>query len=410
MGTMNPSLAGTPLSPEVVSETTHRLSKARATLIRYNPFFATLALGMDIHITNGVPTAATTYTDMYFSPDFIKKLSDPEVVFLVCHEVMHPMLNHNTRTANRDKTLWNVAADCVINQFINDDDELGKRGVAKMPSGAVFLPDIYRQGEGTTEGVYRVLEKLKDQQDNNQGGGKQGSSARGNGQGIPDEAPWDDLLNDSSLSPAERAEQEQDMSMRVAQAANAAKMAGKLSAGLKRLVVDILEPKLDWCEVLRNFVFKSRNDDRSWARPNRRFVQNGVFMPSVSGEQMGEIVVAVDCSGSIGTRELDEFAAEIKAIHEDTCPVKLHVVYFDARVLHHDQYERYDDVRIEPHGGGGTAFSPIFRYVEANGIDPVCCVVLTDLHCYDFGPPPEYPVLWITNGTDSAPWGQVVKM
>lgn len=403
MGTMNPQLAGTALPPEVIAETTQRVAKARSTLIRHSPFFATLALNMDVHITNGVPTAATTYTDMYFSPDFVKKLTDPELVFLVCHEVMHPMFHHNSRLKGRNPKLWNVAADCVINQHICDDEELGGKNIARMPQGGVYLPDIFRKAEGTTEGVYRLLEQMQD----NQSGQGQG---QGQGQSIPDEAPWDDLLDDPGMTSAEKTEQEQGMDLRVAQAANAAKMAGKLSANLKRLVGEILEPKVDWQEVLRNFVFKARTDDRSWARPNRRFIHRGMFMPSVSGEQMGEMLVAVDCSGSIGPKELNEFAAEIKAIHEDTSPVKLHVVYFDTRVSHHDQFERHDDVHVEPHGGGGTAFSPIFRYAEANSIDPVCCVVLTDLHCYDFGPAPEYPVLWVTNGADKAPWGQIVKM
>ena len=418
MGTMNPLLAGTELPPEVIAETKQRISKARSTLIRHSPFFATLALGMDVHVTNGVPTAATTYTDMYFSPTFVKKLSDPELVFLVCHEVMHPMFHHNTRAKQRAKALWNIAADCVINQHICDDEDLGGRKIARMPDGGVYLPDIFKQAEGTTEGVYRILEQMRDEQQQQGGKGKgngnpqqgNGNPQQGGGSGVPDEAPWDDLLDDPNMTPAEQAELEQDMNLRVAQAANAAKMAGKMSAGLKRLVGEILEPKVDWRDVLRNFVFKARTDERSFSRPNRRFIHSGTFMPSVSGEQMGEMFVAVDCSGSIGPKELNEFAAEIKAIHEDACPVKLHIVYFDSKVSHYDQFERQDEVYVEPHGGGGTAFSPIFRFAEAHSINPVCCVVLTDLYCNNFGPAPEYPVLWVSNGTDKAPWGTVIKM
>jgi predicted metal-dependent peptidase len=413
MGSMHPELAGTTLAPEVIAETTQRIAKARSTLIRHSPFFATLALNMDVHVTNGVPTAATTYTDMYFSPDFVKKLSDPELVFLVAHEVMHPMFHHNSRLKGRDGKLWNVAADAVINQHIKDDEELGGKNIARMPDGGVYLPDIFKQAEGTTEGIYRILEQMKDEQP--QGGkGQKGQGkpqqGQGGGQGVPDEAPWDDLLSDPGMTPAEQAEQEQNMNLRVAQAANAAKMAGKLSAGLRRLVGEILEPKVDWRDVLRQFVFKARTDDRSWARPNRRFIHRGMFMPSVSGEQMGEMLVAVDCSGSIGPKELNEFAAEIRAIHEDAGPVKLHIVYFDSEISHHDEYERHDTVDVQPHGDGGTAFSPIFRYAEDHEIDPVCCVVLTDLQCDDFGPAPAYPVLWVTNDSTKAPWGQVIKM
>jgi predicted metal-dependent peptidase len=410
MGSMHPSLRGTELPAEVVHETLQRVSKARSTLIRNSPFFATLALNMDVHITNGVPTAATDYTNMYFSPDFVKKLSDPELVFLVCHEVMHPMFHHGRRVGHRNKVLWNIAADAVINQHIVDDAELGGKNIARMPEGGVLLPEIFKQADGLTEEVYRLLEEKAEKQGGGGGNGSKGRGGSGSGDNIPDEAPWDDLLDDENMTQAEQSAQEQEMNLRVAQAAQAAKMAGKLSAGLARLVGEILEPKVNWKDVLRNFVFKARTDERSYRRFNRRFVSEGLLMPGISGEQMGEMLIAVDCSGSIGPKELNEFAAEIRAIHEDAGPVKMHIVYFDSSVCHYDQFERQDTVTVAPHGGGGTAFSPVFRFAEKNDIQPVCCVFLTDLYCDDFGPQPDYPVLWVTNGTDKAPWGQVIKM
>ena len=200
------------------------------------------------------------------------------------------------------------------------------------------------------------------------------------------------------------------MKVRVAAAAQVAKMAGKLSANMKRLIGEAMTPKLNWRDVLRDFITKARTDERSFARPNRRFASAGIIMPSISGEQMGEILVAVDCSGSIGERELNEFAAEIRAIHDDVLPIRTQIVYFDSRVSHHDTFERGEQVVIAPHGGGGTAFSPIFAFADKKDISPVCCVVLTDLYCSDFGPEPDYPVLWVTNGTDKAPWGRVIKM
>lgn len=403
MSNMHPALRGSVLPEAVVKETLHRVSKARVSLIRTNPFFATLALGMEVHITDAIPTAATNYTDMYFSPDFVAKLSDPELVFLVCHEVMHPMFHHNTRMKARNPMLWNVAADLVINEH------LVLEGIGTMPVGGVKDTAIFTEADGVTETVYNLLQKKQDEQGGGKKGKGKGSPGGGSGSGIPDEAPWEDILQEQ-MTPAQEAQQVADMQSRVAQATYAAKMAGKLSANMQRLVGEVLNPKLDWRDVLRNFVFKARTDERSWSRPNRRFISQGLYTPSVSGEQMGEMLVAVDCSGSIGERELNEFAAEIRAIHEDCRPIRLHVVYFDSQVCHHDVFTREDTLFIKPHGGGGTAFSPVFRYAEKHGIDPVCCVFLTDLYCSDFGPVPGYPVLWVTNGTDQAPWGQVIKM
>ena len=129
-------------------------------------------------------------------------------------------------------------------------------------------------------------------------------------------------------------------------------------------------PKVDWRNVLRQFVEKAKNDSRSWARPNRRFISQGIYAPSVGGEVLGELAFAIDCSGSIGQREINEFAAEVRAVWEDGKPVRIHVIYFDSQVCHYEKFERDDDLHIEPHGGGGTAFSPVFRYMDHESIKP----------------------------------------
>ena len=97
-------------------------------------------------------------------------------------------------------------------------------------------------------------------------------------------------------------------------------------------------------------------------------------------------------------------------MHTDLHPERVHVLYFDTKVLRHDEFEDDDTVSMSPCGGGGTAFSPIFKFIDEQGIDPQCCVVLTDLCCNDFGSEPTYPVLWVSNDQTKAPWGQVVKM
>jgi predicted metal-dependent peptidase len=219
-----------------------------------------------------------------------------------------------------------------------------------------------------------------------------------------------DDCNDGGGSPAEQAQQAAEWKVRVAQAAQAAKMMGKMSAGLERLVEDVLKPKVDWRDVLRKFVEKCRNDQRSFARPNRRFIGQGMYLPSISGEALGEIAFAVDCSGSIGQEEIDQFAAEIHAVKDEGNPVAIHLIYFDSEVSHYEKFTRDDDVHVEPHGGGGTAFSPVFDYMAEHDIEPAACIFLTDLYCDDFGEPPAYPVLWVSTHADQAPFGEVVMM
>ena len=188
---------------------------------------------------------------------------------------------------------------------------------------------------------------------------------------------------------------------------------GKMTSGIERLVNEVLRPKVDWKEVLLKFMQKLRVDDRTYARPNRRFITQGMYMPSVTGMGLGEIAVAVDCSGSVGQDEINQFNSEINTIWQDLLPSRLHVVYFDSEVSHYDEFNKGDDVVIKPHGGGGTAFSPVFEYLDKKDIQPLACVFLTDLYCSDFGKEPEYPVLWISttnNDNMKVPFGEIVRM
>ena len=368
-------------------EVEKRIAKAKTALILEHPFVGSVALNMPMKVDNNVPTAATDGKRVLFNEDFCKELDDEELKFLVAHECMHPMLEHNFRRGERDRYKWNQAADYVINKLLTDE------GIGKMPKQGLLDENIYQAGGGTSDGIYN---NLPDTPEDQQGNGGQGQPL--------------DSCEDGQGSPAEVAQQQAEWKVKVAQAAQSAKMMGKLSAGLERLVAEILTPKVDWRDVLQRFVVKCRSDQRSWARPNRRFLSQGLYLPSISGETLGEIAFAVDCSGSIGQDEINQFASEITTVWQDQRPTKVHVIYFDSEVSHYDEFDRDNEPVIKPHGGGGTAFSPVFRYMEEHGINPVACIFLTDLCCNDFGDEPDYPVLWVSTHEDKAPFGEVVMM
>ena len=361
------------------------LAKARTALVLEHPFIGNVALNLPYIVDYGVKTAATNGKNIRYNPHFVDSLNDEERKFLVAHECLHPMLEHTYRRNGRNHKRWNQAADYVINKLL-DDEKIGK-----MPQGGLLDNNIHQAGGGTTDGIYNILPEPDD--DGNNGHGD----------------PLDDC-NDGGDTPAEQAQQEAEWKVRVAQAAQAAKMMGKMSAGLERLVGEILKPKVDWRDVLRKFLEKCKSDQRTWSKFNRRFLAQGIYLPSVSGESLGEIAFAVDCSGSITQDVIDQFAAEIRSAKEDGNPTKIHVVYFDSEVSHYECYGRDDDLDIKPHGGGGTAFSPVFEYFAEHDINPVACVFLTDLCCNDFGEQPDYPVLWVSTDEGTAPFGEVGLM
>jgi predicted metal-dependent peptidase len=150
--------------------------------------------------------------------------------------------------------------------------------------------------------------------------------------------------------------------------------------------------------------------DYRWTPPNRRYVASGLYLPSVERRGLGEIVIAVDTSGSIGKLELEQFAGEVNAISEEAQPEAIHVVYCDAAVQSSQEFTASEPVRLEPKGGGGTDFRPVFNWVDKNAIATVCLIYLTDLCCESFPETPEYPVLWVTESRRMAPFGETLRI
>lgn len=360
------------------------LLKAKAALILDQPFFASLLLGMPITEDASIKTLCTDGESIRYNPEFLETLSLPETVFVLAHETMHCVLQHMHRRGNRNANRWNIAADYVIN------DTLSRERVGIMPKGALLNSALVVDGGGTAEGVYNLLPETDD------------SKGPGDDGGALDE------VQDAGKDAAEIAAKEADMRVKVVQAANAAKMAGKMSAGLQRLVSEMTATRTDWKSVLRRFLTERAKVDYSFARPKRRFLADDLYLPSLTGEKLGEIVIAIDCSGSIRGEILNTFAAEVKAICEDTAPAGVKVLYFDTEILRADSFEADESVSINPIGGGGTAFSPIFDYIDRENLAPSACVVLTDLESSDFGNAPGCPVLWASIAPGSAPFGETV--
>lgn len=376
----------------------HRLSKAKTQLVMKHCFIGSIALGMDTKLddTLNPATAATDGKQVLYHPDYVAARTDQEMIWVTAHECFHPMLEDNFRRGNRDPKLWNIAADIRINHLL-EEDKIGKR-----PPNVWFEPDIYAQGKGRVELIYDIV---KQDADNNGPLSQKYDLSSANA----------DNCTDFKETATEGAEEARQMwKAKVAEAAQLARLSGTISDGMKRFINEVLFPKVPWQDVMHRFVERTRDDSRSYRRLNRRFMCHDMVVPSANGESLGEIVFAIDCSGSVGPRELALFASEGQKLKDSCDPRSMHVVYFDSEVCHYDEFGRDDPLVIAPHGGGGTAFSPIFKYIDKKGIEPVAVVVLTDLYCSDYGPEPDYPVLWVATEdsryVSKVPFGEVVLM
>lgn len=392
-------------------DTPPEIAKARATLVLDQPFFATLALQMPAAFDEDCETCWTDGKQMGINPEWWAKLDLKEQSHSLAHLALHCGLEHHIRRGDRNEKAWNDAADYPTNRILADAGFTNAAGGYMAPKGS----------EKVAEEWYDAPEDGDDDQ-NGQGNGSGDSAGSGQPQGQPGSGEVRDMPGsgpDGKATKAERAAEASGQQQRLAEAANVAKAMGSLPAGLERLVEQALAPVVDWKDVLHEFAGEWARDDYTWSQPNRRFIDQDLYLPSMRNETLGQIVVAIDTSGSIRPAELDAFAAELSEILETFGGMTATVIYCDAQVYPEaTQVFTPDDlpVQLKMAGGGGTAFSPVFAEVERLGLDPRAMVYFTDLCCYDYPKSePAYPVLWAKHsgdhgGSSKPPFGRVVDI
>ena len=376
-----------------------RIRKARTTLLLDHPFFGTLLFRLAGKETSSVETMATDGVSLFYNPAFVDTLAASELVGVLAHEVLHPALQHHTRRGNRSPNRWNEACDYAINPLVLD------AGLS-LPKGV--LVDKRFRGM-SAERIYNLL----DAEQNDKAGDKQ--SSRGSddpvapitvgGIGQVLDAPEPKFAEDKDI-----AEQARDWQIAVEQAQTLSKIAGKVPAGVERSLDAAAEANIDWRELLRRSWSEAHPANYSWMRPNRRHLWRGLYLPGITRDGVGEIVVAVDCSGSVNARQLSLFEAEIRSILEGQRPERVHVLYFDTQVHKTDVYSYGEPICLTPVGGGGTDFRPCFHWVEEHQVPAQMVVFLTDLHGTLPEEEPDYPVIWASTGSPRASFGQVVPM
>lgn len=394
-----------------------RIQKARTTLLLDHPFFGTLLFRLVGKASRSVATMATDGVSLFYNPKFVDTLNAAELAGVLAHEVMHPALQHHTRRGDRSPVRWNMACDYAINPILLD------AGLT-LPKD-VLIDDRFRGM--SAERIYNLIEE----DDKQEGSFGESESPSGNGTGAPDDGS---LQNDEAANEPQApatpggvgqvldapepetgegpsiAEQVREWEIAVEQAETVAKVAGKLPGGAVRAKEASQAAGVDWRELLRRAWSDTIPADYSWTRPNRRHVWAGLYLPGITSEGVGEIAIAVDCSGSVSSRQLGLFEAEVRSILAGQRSRLVHVLYFDAVVQKVETYQAGQPVSLSPVGGGGTDFRPCFDWLAEEGIVPQILVFLTDL-CGTFpSDAPPYPVIWASTEMRRAPFGEVVSM
>jgi predicted metal-dependent peptidase len=403
-----------------------KLAAARTKLILDKPFLGALVLRLPLVAAGGwCRTTGTDARKLYYNPQWVESLTTAEVQFALAHEALHCALGHFARRGHRVQRKWDLACDFAINPLLIDEG-------LKPPLGSQVL-SLYR-GMAAEE-IYPCLDDSLDNEtlddhvwDGNEGGRGGDANADGGappppevGAGdTPQDAAADDMADQDNegppppLSAREKEQLQQQWQRHLAGAAQRAREAGKLSGNLARLVESALAPQVSWRAALAQYLSQAARDDYSWQRPSRRTGESSgdVIWPSLRSHA-GDIFVALDTSGSIADADLAQFVGELNAI-KGTLPVRVTLVACDAALAPDAPWvcEPWQELRLPRkfEGGGGTAFAPVFEWIEREGAHPDALVYFTDGES-DFPKlAPHYPVLWLIKGKAPVPWGRRIQL
>lgn len=376
-----------------------RLDLAYSKLGLREAFIAAVMTRVKREVSDKVPTAGTNGTWVRYNPKFCEPLDDEELFGLVLHESCHIVMMHMWRREGRDPRIWNYANDALINAYIKS------RGW-KLPKGGVHLSWV--REEHSSEYVYnKIKEQQQQEQQKSKGGGSgdEGDEADdGMGGGFDGTGDLEDAQDDATRV---------DMEATIVASAKMAKECGQGSSMIDRVLERVGEPMVRWQDVCRSMMTESCAADYTYTRPSRRFIGSGLYLPSLRSDALGGLAIGFDTSGSMGPKECNQIAAEIQAIVDDLQPSFVEVVYCDYAVTHVERFERDDPLVLQPKGGGGTRFQPVFEHF-ANTDDHYCGMIFfTDMEgdlreCEE----PPFPMIWADIGSShpQEPFGTRVKV
>jgi len=360
-----------------LKEVEEKLLQARISLLVHQPFFGNMATRLRlIRAEEWCDTAATDGRNFYYNPCFIDSLTPKQAEFLFGHEVLHNVFEHLGRKDSRHHLLWNIAADYVVNQILIDNN-IGKIIPDCLLDAKYkdwYAEQVYddlnetmgKNGKNFEESMQELADKLLDDHLSGGFGDEDGEDGDGKGNGRP------------RLSDAERQKIRDEV--RGNMIAAAAQAAGKLPAGVKRLVENLTQPKMNWRELLRQQVQSTIMSDFSYIRPNRKTQHQGIVIPGVVKGETISVCVAVDASGSISQKDVADFLTEVEGIMSQYDDYNIRIWSFDTQIYNDQTFTMGDGdvLSYEVKGGGGTSFNANWDYMKEHGIEPKIFVMFTD--------------------------------
>jgi predicted metal-dependent peptidase len=370
-----------------------KLVTARVGMLLRASFFGNLATRLKlINADEWCATAATDGRNFYYNSRFIEMLKPREIEFLFGHEVLHCVYDHFGRRGDRQPQLWNIANDYCVNadlkrhrvgEFITSVPCLYESKYEGMSSEEVYN-DLYENAEkiNIDDLINRMIDDHMDGEGD--GDGEDGAGSKRPKMSQAERAQVRDEIKEAMLSAAQTCD------------------ASNLPAGVKRMIQQLTEPKMNWRELLRMQLESTIKSDYTWLRTSRKGWHVDAVMPGMKTTDAIDIAVAIDMSGSISNAQGRDFLSEIRGIMESFDSYRIHVFAFDTETYNPQQYDsdNLEDITdYELKGGGGTDFECIFGYLKAADIEPKKLVVFTDGYPFgSWGDENYCDTVWIIHG------------
>ena len=390
-----------------VKNTVKRMTEERALLIKNNPFFGHLSMGLQITCAP-CQTACTDGSRLIFDPAFAEKLSDQELQFVILHEVLHCVFRHCIRGKGLHSELYNIACDMVVNSTI-----LAMWGLDSMmiagEEAMHLAPDGKEGREYNAEEIYQMLirqnhtNRISQMQTDNGKSEKSSFDRHDIWQGICDKIQLQDSWNKKIQSAFRQCGDSTGMPQHV-----------------RTIVQDIARRSgLNWKQILHDFL-QSDTYDYNFLPPDRRYAFSNFYLPAYNMDEehqtADDIWVCIDTSESVTGEELTCTMAEILDAMRQA-GLKGSISFFDSSITEPEPFESENDLKnLTAQGGGGTSFHIIFRYLKEKLYPnlPRAILIFTD-GCARFPDEKEafnVPVLWLIckGGNADVPWGQVIQL
>ena len=390
-----------------------KLTTARVGLLLKAPFFGNMATRMKlIDASDWCPTAATNGRDFMYNKKFIEKLSVKKLEFLFAHEICHAVFDHFGRLGSRIPMLANIAQDYAVNQILVDErigEKITEVKICYDPkyrglAWEEIYDELFEKAEKIPmEDLLKQLGDLLDEhikeEEGAGAGNKEGNGKEGKGK--------------PSLSKEEAEQIRQEIKNAMIQSAAAAG-AGKVPAGIQRMIKNITEPKMDWRQLVQQEIQSIVRNDYSFQRVNRKSMHSGAILPGMKEATTIDVAISIDMSGSIGDEDATAFLSEIKGIMDQYEDFRINLWCFDTEIYNWKQIthdEAHELEEYEPQGGGGTDFEVNWTFMEENGIQPKKFIMFTDGYpCGGWGDEDYCDTIFIVKGNEQAeaPFGQTV--